>query len=202
MRSGRGFRMLEGGVALLAIACGYGCLGLSFLIGFEILARKLANYSLQGVDELGGYVLAVTAAIGFAYALIHRVHTRIDLGITALRPPGRAILNAFAAVLLAGYTCFMAFRAWGALAESLEFGSRASTPLQTPLWIPQSLWLLGIVTFAVVSVAMAFDALLLLWRDRDTLNSRYGPPSLDEEIEASMNEAERHAGSTPARVLQ
>ena len=33
-------------------------------IFLEIVARKLFNYSFQGVDELGGYILAVVAAVG------------------------------------------------------------------------------------------------------------------------------------------
>jgi hypothetical protein len=39
---------------LIGILSGYACLGLSFLIVFEILARKLFNFSKQGVDEIGG----------------------------------------------------------------------------------------------------------------------------------------------------
>ena len=43
-----------------------------------IIARKLFSYSLQGVDEIGGYVVAITGTFGFAYALINRTHTRIE----------------------------------------------------------------------------------------------------------------------------
>ena len=41
----------------LSIIGGYVLLGLSFLIVFEV-QRKPIDFSLQGVDEIGGYVVA------------------------------------------------------------------------------------------------------------------------------------------------
>lgn len=187
---------IEGVVRIFAIGCGYSCLGLCFLIGFEIFSRKLFGFSVQGVDEIGGYVLAVTGAVGFAYALLHRVHTRIELLLGRLSSNAQATLNSLAAVMLAVFASFMALRAWVALSESIEFGSRASTPLQTPLWVPQTIWFCGLSFFALVSVVMALHALVLLARDRTQLNKTYGPPSLDDEIEEQVTEAERQLGRT------
>lgn len=197
MPAKRAFDFLEFSVRVAAIACGYGCLGLCFLVGFEIIARKLLDYSLQGVDEIGGYVLAVTASVGFAYALFHKAHARIELALFAMPPAIQAVLNVLAAMLLAGFSTFMAWRAWGALGESLDFGSRAATPLQTPLWIPQSLWAGGLALFAVIGVAMSLraSALLALRRDVEGVNRAYGPQSLEEEIEEQMAEAERQMRS-------
>lgn len=185
------FKSVDRFVSLLAIACGYACLGLCFLIGYEVLARKFISHSVQGVDEIGGYVLAVTASVGFAYGLLHRVHTRIELVLVMLPAKMQGILNFIAALALAGFSVFMALRAYDALAESIDFGSRASTPLQTPLWLPQSIWFLGILLFAILSVLMAANAFYLLLRDTKKLNAAYGPPSLDEEIQVQMDEAER-----------
>jgi hypothetical protein len=48
------------------------------------------------------------------------------------------------------------------LEKTLSTGARANTPLETPLWIPQTLWWLGWVWFAMsatillVSVAVRF----------------------------------------------
>ena len=52
--------------------------GLSFNF-FEIIARKLFNHSLQGVDEIGGYVVAIIGTFGMALAAVERAHTRIDV---------------------------------------------------------------------------------------------------------------------------
>lgn len=188
--------VMEGLISALAIACGWACLGLCFLTAYDILARRLLGHSVQGVDEIGGYVLAVTASVGFGAALLHRMHTRIDLVVTRLHYPVQAVVNTIAALLLAGFAGFMALKAWDTLSETLEFGARASTPLQTPLWIPQGLWVGGISIFAALAIAMAIHALWLLVRGQWRAVARsYGPPTLEEEIEASLAQADALVGS-------
>lgn len=185
---GKFFGLMEKAVSAVAIACGWALLGLCFLTGYDIIARRLLGHSVQGVDEIGGYVLAITAAVGFAAALLHRLHTRIDLFLGLLPPGLRATVNTIAAIALAGFAVFMSEKAVGTLLETLEFGAHASTPLQTPLWIPQSLWLGGIILFAAIACITAAHAVWLLIRGHfNELNLRYGPPSIDEETEASLS---------------
>lgn len=192
MRPVNYIKPIEKVINLAAIGAGYACLGLCFLIGYEIIARRLLSHSVQGVDELGGYVLAITTGVGFASALLHRMHTRIDVAISYFPRIVQAILNTIAAALLAGFAVFMLLRAWDALQESIDFGSRSSTPLQTPLWIPQTVWVAGIGLFALIASAMAVHSLLLLLRRRtDDVNNTYGPPSLMDEIDEQLADAQR-----------
>lgn len=175
-------------VNAIAIICGWALLGLCALTGYDIVARRLFGHSVQGVDEIGGYVLAVSAAVGFAAALLNRMHTRIDLFLVRMPARAAAVLNTVAAWALAGFAVFMLQKATMTFLETLEFGARASTPLQTPLWIPQAAWLFGIGLFATVSCAMAIHAAILLIRGQVAeANTRYGPPTLDEETEASLS---------------
>ncbi|UYG07007.1 TRAP transporter small permease subunit [Halomonas sp. M4R1S46] len=175
-----------------AVAAGYGALGLSLLITFEVIARKLFNFSLQGVDEIGGYVLAIGVSFSFAYALLHRAHTRVDVLMSRLPGPVQAPLNAAAMLLLAGFSLFMLWRAVETLHETLEFGSLASTPLQTPLWIPQSLWVLGLGVFAVLTSLLALHATgqLVTGRFR-ALNRDYGPRSARDELDEARHDYAR-----------
>ena len=83
------------------------------------------------------------------------------------------------------------------LDESIKFMSHATSPLQTPLWLPQSLWLAGLVLFAVVALLLALHAGLLMLRDRAALNRLYGPPSLDEEIATEVGALLERQGSKP-----
>ena len=58
--------------------------GLAFLVlavavTAETIMRKVFNQSLQGVDELGGYILALAGAMSFSVALVARAHIRIDI---------------------------------------------------------------------------------------------------------------------------
>ncbi|GGX84388.1 C4-dicarboxylate ABC transporter permease [Litchfieldella qijiaojingensis] len=186
-----------------AIAAGYAALGLSGLITFEVIARKLFSFSLQGVDELGGYVLAIGVAFSFAYALLHRAHTRVDVLLMMLPAALRAPLNVLAATLLAAFATFMLWRGVETLRETLEFGSRASTPLQTPLWIPQSLWVMGLAVFAALALLLAGRAWSLLLRGRGTtLNREFDPRSTDDELDEARHDYanDKHAatvGRTP-----
>ncbi|MEZ5722314.1 MAG: TRAP transporter small permease subunit [Paracoccaceae bacterium] len=58
---------------------GVALLFLSGFVALETMMRKLFNTSLQGADELGGYVLAFGASAAFVVALIDRAHVRIDV---------------------------------------------------------------------------------------------------------------------------
>lgn len=178
---------------LAAIVCGYGILILSFAICLEILGRKFFGFSLQGIDDIGGYALAITAAIGASYTMAMRGHTRIDVFLIRMPEPVQAALNLASMVSLAGFAIFAVWRGYDVLAESIEFRSSATNPLQTPLWIPQSAWLIGVGLFALFAAFYAMHAAALFVRDRRRLNRLYGPATAQDEVEAEL-EARKQAG--------
>ncbi len=49
---------------LLTILTGYSLLILAFSIVLEIFLRAVFNFSMQGVDEYGGYVVAILVDFG------------------------------------------------------------------------------------------------------------------------------------------
>ena len=144
------------GVGLILLAC------VVFTL-LEIVARRLGG-SLGGVDEISGYVMAVTTSWGISYALTEQAHVRIDLLRQRLVPLGRAIFDVVSLLCLAATAIVVAWQGWGVLEKTLSTGARANTPLETPLWIPQSLWWAGWVWFALsasillISVLVKFSA--------------------------------------------
>lgn len=178
---------------ILAILGGWWLLLLSFVTCAEILGRKLLGVSLQGVDEVGGYTTAIFSSLAFGWALVSKSHTRVDFLLAHLPDWLRAVLNAAAHALLAALGVFATLRGWDVLDESLLFDSHSVTPLQTPLWIPQSLWLAGIAVFALAAVVLALHSAWLLLADRARLNRLYGPMTLEEEVEVE-------AGAVVART--
>jgi TRAP-type C4-dicarboxylate transport system permease small subunit len=175
---------------MFSIFGGYILMLLSFLIVFEIIARKLFSHSTQGVDEIGGYVVAITGTFGFAYALIERTHTRIDiiLGHVSLVP--RNLLNLLTYALVTGTALFMLRFGYMALSESILFGSRSPTPLQAAMWIPQSMWVAGLVVFSITAMAMFIHLLVLQFKDSERGFHLYGPPTLQEEVDREIAKAE------------
>lgn len=170
------------------IACGWWLIALSVMTCVEMLGRKVFGFSLQGVDEIGSYTYGIVGAFGFAYTLITRSHTRVDFLLSRFAPKSRSLLNLLAMLSLAAFAALCVWRGWHVLLDSIDLGSTAATPLATPMWIPQSIWLTGYVMFALVALWAAIDAARLFVGGRtQELNQRFGPQTLEEEIEAETN---------------
>ena len=175
-------RWLEAPARVVAIIGGWWLLGLAFLTCVEIFGRKFFSFSLLGVDEIGAYTLAIFSTLSFAHALVAKSHTRVDFLLGHLPPLLRAVLNTLAFVLLAALAIFAAWRGWAVLEESLLFQAHANSPLNTPMWLPQSAWLAGLVAFAIAAGMFGGHALLLLLTDWRKVNRWYGPMTLEEEV--------------------
>lgn len=171
-----------GGVLLFA-AC--------FMIGIEVVGRKFFGFSFEGVDELSGYVLAIASAWAFGFTLISRTHVRIDTLYVAMPARVRIAMDMLAAASIVAFFGFVAWFAWLLLQRSLLLSARAMTPLQTPLAIPQALWLAGLVLFVLIAAALLLRAgLALLAGDTATsarlIGSRTQRQEVEEEIEAAQ----------------
>lgn len=165
-----------------ALLAGLAALALALMIGFDVLARRLLGFSVQGTDELGGYTLALIGSLGLAYALMRRRHTRIDLLLPWLPARLARALDALALASLAAFAAFMADHARLAFEETWEFDSLANTPLQTPLWIPQGFWMIGTIAFALCALAQAAHAAWLFFAAPDRLGALYGPLTTRDEL--------------------
>jgi TRAP-type C4-dicarboxylate transport system permease small subunit len=170
-------------VRWMQIACGWALMAICFATLYDIVARRLFAHSVQGVTEVGAYLLAIVSAFGFSSALLQKAHSRVDFLFPRMSPLLTAVLNLAAAILLFGLAAISVWQGWHVLDESLLFDSRASTPLQTPMWIPQGLWLMGLAIFAGVTLATAAHATILFVTDRCRLNELYGPLSIEGQIE-------------------
>ncbi|MEO0386125.1 MAG: TRAP transporter small permease [Pseudomonadota bacterium] len=155
-------RRLNRGVALMV---GLGLLATAAFILADILLRQVGR-SFGGTDEISGYAMAIATSWGMAYTLLELGHVRIDILRTRLVPFGRALLDLFSLTVLASVVALIAWKCWPVLATSLKNGSRANTPLETPLAWVQTPWLLGWAWFALVAWATLFAAATLVWQRR------------------------------------
>lgn len=178
--------LIRGFLAIVAVTCGYALLGFSLFTCVEIVARKLFSYSFQGVDELGGYIVAVATAFGFAYALMERAHTRIDVILLRCGARNRAALNVLALAATTAFATFMAWRGIATLQETISFNSHSSTPWETPLWIPQSMWAFGLFLFAFVGWMLLSRAVYLMVTDPSRQDREVGVPQLREQIDEAL----------------
>jgi TRAP-type C4-dicarboxylate transport system permease small subunit len=160
----------------------------------EVVGRKYFGFSFRGIDEIGGYMLAGVSAFGFAYALSTRAHMRVTLLFPYVPASVQSLLNVLATLTLAAMAGFCAWRGIFEVLDAWMSGKRSNTPLQTPLWIPLTVWFTGMLLFAAGTIFMAWHSLSLLFRDRTLLNRLYGPQSLEEEVSTEIGHAEAREG--------
>ena len=112
-------------VRWMQIACGWALMAICFATLYDIVARRLFGHSVQGVTELGAYLLAIVSAFGFSSALLQKAHSRVDFLFPRMPPFMVSVLNLAAAVLLFGLAAISVWQGWHVLDESLLFDSRA-----------------------------------------------------------------------------
>lgn len=165
---------------------------LSLLVTLDTLLRKLAGTSLQGTDELGGYVLAVGSCLAFTVALVDRAHIRIDILHGRLPVQVQAALNLVSAAAFAALALFLVRFTWNVVDDTVSYGSTAPTPWATPLIYPQALWFGGLVLFAASAVWMTVHGLILAARgEASTINRELGPLTAQEELEEELVNLQR-----------
>jgi TRAP-type C4-dicarboxylate transport system permease small subunit len=173
-----------------AILSGWALLGLSVFIGIDVISRKLFNISLQGSDEVGGYIMAATCAFGFSYTLAKRGHIRLNLILPHLptKLQGAANILAYGALILYTYMLL-----WGGVTlflESWKLKAVAPTPLETPLWIPQLFLAAGLIWFALHLTAYVLEILGMTAGGRfRELNRVFGVETVQEESTREVEEA-------------
>ena len=164
---------LSGGLLILAAA----------IVTVDVFMRKIFGISMAGADEITGYAFGSSIMLSLSYALIHRSNIRIDAAYQHLPAPIRAFLDVFGMILLVGFIGYVAWRSGFLLADTYEYGSRAITPLRTPLAIPQTLWFAGMVFAVITGIVLIITGLIGIFkRDWRSVSDRLGIPTVDEQI--------------------
>ncbi len=177
-----------GGALILASA---------FLVSIDVLLRKLLLISLGGADELSGYAFAIGTAWALGFTLLRRANVRVDALYSRLPARVCAVLDIIALASLGVFIGLLTQQAWDVLATSISFQARATTPLQTPLWMPQSLWVIGLGLFLFTLAPLLLRSLLaLLSGDLATVRRLAGARTIEEDA------AEESAHTAALRVKE
>lgn len=158
----------------------------AIMIAVEVVLRKAFAISIGGADELSSYALAISCTWGFSFALFRKSHIRIDVLYCRLPLFGRFCLDIISNVLLLIYVSILSYFAFIVVKTSVVKFSTANTPLATPMWIPQSLWLTGLLWFGLtIFLILAGTIYNLLRGDHIAAAKLSGISTLDEEIQES-----------------
>lgn len=159
---------------IIALGAG-GVLSLCVLLIIVDIVLRTIGISFGGAEEISGYVMAAVSSWGMSYAMTERAHVRIDLIRQHLNRPGKSLMDLLAILAMAGVAIIVAFQCIPVLGKSISNLSKANTVLETPLWIPQTVWLSGWLYFALCASTLVFlTVILLLHRDYDSADALVG----------------------------
>jgi TRAP-type transport system small permease protein len=140
------------------LACIAALVVMLVVVGVDILTRWLLDFSFEISDELGGYLLVVIAFLSLSVCQISESFHRVELVQSRLSPFGRAVSNLIFDLLSFAFVALLLWQLARFELTSYRFGDRAPTYLATPLWIPQTVMLLG-------AAALCFSMLRTLAAD-------------------------------------
>jgi TRAP-type mannitol/chloroaromatic compound transport system permease small subunit len=165
-------------------------MGAALVVSVDVVMRKLFAVSLGGADEIAGYALAIGSAWSFALALLERIHIRIDTLYIHMPALARALLDIVGTAALTGFLALVAWHGAGVLAQSLRIGAHSVSALETPVALPQALWIAGLVLFLLVALVVLVRALAaLVTGDLAAVSSVVGSRSAVEETEDELRAA-------------
>ncbi|MER0239236.1 TRAP transporter small permease [Fulvimarina sp. MAC8] len=148
-----GLYRLAGGLAAGLIA--FICLIVSAQVVLNIVTRlggTAVSYTIPSYADFAGYCLAASSFLALAYTFTRDGHIRVMLVLDRL--PGRAARLAaelFALLACGAATLFATYYIALLTAQSYRFGDKSTGIVAIPLWIPQSVVLLGL---AILSIAL------------------------------------------------
>src|SRR5690606_13066882 len=180
-------RMLNKVTQNACLVAGWALIILSVVIALNVFARKLFNYSVQGVDEYGGYCLAISAAIGFSHAAYEKAHIRIAVATDFFPVHWRAVCDVLALTLLTALAWFLALKATDIALTSHAMQARATSALRTPLAVPQAAWAAAMCWFGLVlSIQLLRACAKFVHKDWVGIDRDYGASSIEEEVEEEL----------------
>ncbi len=178
-----------GGAALLLAAV---------MVTVDVLSRKLLGVTMSGSDEVTGYVFAGATTWAYAYCLLTRSNIRIDALYNVLPMGLRAGLDVLGLALLLLYMAYLTVKGVDVLTTSWARDSVAVSVMATPLWIPQAIWVTGLVFFNVTLAFLILHALVAFAIGGPTaVQAIAGTRTVQEEIGESTHDDRADPG--PAR---
>lgn len=158
----------------------------------DVITRKFFSFALGGSDELSGYAFAISISWALSFATLQRANIRIDALYQLLPPRICAVLDWVALVGLGLFIVYLTRYAGDVATLSWDRNATANTVMATPLWIPQFLWLAGLVWLCVVLALMLVrSSVALVTGDIRTVREICGIRSTQEEADEEAKTGER-----------
>lgn len=120
---------------------------MTVLILIEILLWNTVQKTTLIADEYSAYGLAAIIFLGAGYCLKEKGHIRITLVLGFLPDKAARVITFLATALTTGFMGFLWWYLLGMVQATIRYNSTSGTLTNTPLWIPQTLMLIGAAVF-------------------------------------------------------
>mgnify|MGYP001817070709 CR=1 FL=1 len=124
---------------VLAALCLISILG---LIVLQMLARWTGEV-FPGAPNYAGYAMAAASFFAFANALGRGAHIRVSILLNAVPPRAKLVLEIWCFALGAAISAYFTYYAYTFVYWSWKFNDVSQGQDAAPLWIPQSVMIIG-----------------------------------------------------------
>lgn len=162
--------------------CGILLLSSVLLISIEVVLRKFFLISFGGADELAGYTLGICISWSLAYVLFEKMHIRIDIIYNKVNKRLQKLFDVIAMTFTLAFIGLLVYFSSTVVYTSIIKNSTANTPLGTPLWIPQILWISGYAFFLIVTVILFLKSIRALISNKSDNYTSVGEEEYDFSI--------------------
>ncbi|MFC0266415.1 TRAP transporter small permease [Kushneria aurantia] len=164
-------------------------LAICTLVTLQVLARVLdgvlvtlgqsrLGLEISGLSEIAAYLLVGASGLALAYTFVHYAHIRVTLVVSRLPPRVRVWSESICLAIALLLSLVLTWELIVLVRESIEFNDVSSGLLAIPLWIPQTVLIVGV---ALLAIAIA-EALIMTLRTAFREPGRYVPPEQSDAI--------------------
>jgi TRAP-type C4-dicarboxylate transport system permease small subunit len=125
-------------------------IGMTLLMLLEIVLRSVFNSTTENSDELVGYMLIGVSFLSLALCQSSGAFHRVEMVQMRLGPRGKAVSALIFDTLSFGYIALTTWYFVQFVMSSYRREAVASTPLATPLWIPETVMVVGAAMLLLV----------------------------------------------------
>ncbi len=111
-----------------------------------IVAQMVARWTgeiFPGAPQYAGYMMAAASFLAFASALNHGAHIRVSILLNAVPPPIKRFLEIWCFGIATAITAYFVYYAYWFVFWSWKFNEVSQAQDASPLWIPQSVMVVG-----------------------------------------------------------
>lgn len=141
-------KLLDGLYLVAGILAALCLIVILLLIVVQMLARWTGEV-FPGAPDYAGYAMAAASFLAFANALNKGSHIRVSILLNALSHRGRYILEIWCFAIGTAVAWYMSYFIYRMIGFAIKFKDVSQGQDATPLWIPQSAVLVGIIILAI-----------------------------------------------------